>query len=138
MDLFDDQITCQPEQLLNYASNADSDEVERWENALAEFVDIWSSLLKRRFQFEPELAGKIARELAAETAHHRGGRSFYLPKDDRLRRALRDASIWQAFNGKNQEALAEKHRLTVTSIYMILVKQRKLAKGRNQPDMFGG
>lgn len=34
-------------------------------------------------------------------AHYFGGKSFYLPAGDKIKEALRDAQIYQEFNGKN-------------------------------------
>jgi len=126
------------EQLLDYAAAADEHEVARWESTLTDFVDIWRGALQRREKMSPEDAGRIARQLIAETAHYRGGRAFYLPKDDRLQRALRDDRIWEdyASGRKTHAQLATEHQLTVTAIYNIIAKQKKLRTNSIQRDLF--
>ena len=115
----------EPEQLME-ATEAENIKPEDWESSLSEFVDIWSSLLSRRHNMDSSRSRLIARDLVIETAHYMGGRAFYLPKTDSLKRAVRDAGIYHEFNGKNTNELARKHRMSQANIYNILSKQKKI------------
>lgn len=139
MDMFEGAVEGDIDKLIQYAASADEQEVLRWESAITEFIDLWAAELQRVEMMSTEDAGRIARQLAAATAHYRGGRSFYLPKDDRLKRALRDNQIWEdsCHNRKTHAQLAAQHNLTVTNIYMILASQTKLRRKRLQPELPG-
>jgi len=127
------------DQLLDYAAKAGEQDIDRWENSLSAFIDIWAACLQRTEAMAPEDAGRIARALAAETAHYQGGRTFYFPKDDRLRRALRDNQIWEdhIHGRKTHEQLAAEHKMTVTSVYMILARQTQMRRKKLQPELPG-
>lgn len=54
-----------------------------------------------RQNFAEDKAKKTASKLVGVMAHYFGGKSFYLPAGDKIKEALRDAQIYQEFNGKN-------------------------------------
>ena len=60
------------------------------------------------------------------------GCQIYIPKQDSVKRAQRDAAIASAFNGRNHAGLARRFGLTVTQIYDILARQRH----DRQPPLF--
>jgi len=105
----------------------------KWPKALAEMVDVLSCELRRQGVAEPALT---ARKLMLVQAHYMGGRAYYLPTGDHLKAALRDRAIWDEFDGKNVDALARRHGLSVPQTYAVIAEQRKLCRKRHQPDMF--
>jgi len=79
-----------------------------------------------------------ARRTIMLLAHYFGGQVIYLPRNEKLRLALRNQQIWYEFNGHNIQSLAKKHKLTETMIYGILKAQRKLMVMKKQRAMFQG
>ncbi|HHQ4540416.1 Mor transcription activator family protein [Aeromonas veronii] len=107
----------------------------KWPKALAELVDVLACELVRG-GMEPDLAKAQARKLALVQAHYMGGRAYYIPTGDHLKAALRDRAIWDEFNGRNIDALARKHGLSVPQTYAVVAEQRQLTRLRYQPDLF--
>ena len=106
-----------------------SDEDSRiWPALLAELVDILADHIENHEKKAPEKAVDEARKIIIVIAHHLGGRNIYLPKDDRLKRAVRDSAVYRAFNGTNHRSLAEKTGLTTAQIYNIISRERKIRK----------
>ena len=68
-------------------------EARIWPTVLAEIVDVLADFIENRKNKDPEIAMELAQDVIIVLAHHIGGRSIYLPRDDRLKRALRDAAI---------------------------------------------
>ena len=85
-----------------------------WPALLAEMVDVTADYLEGLSQFDQETSLEMAQNVIVTIAHHLGGRSIYLPRDDRLKRAIRDMTIYRAFNGSNHLELARKTNLTTT------------------------
>lgn len=110
---------------------------DRWPELLVEMIDVVTDRYRRRGMDAGE-AGALARLAVTALAQHFGGRPVYLPRGDRLKKALRDKQIWDEFTGDNVFALAERHRLTTKQIYEILDAQRKHHRARVQPGLFGG
>jgi Mor family transcriptional regulator len=111
------------------------DSQRRWPAELSAILRVLEASLVRAGVEAPR-AFALAVGQVADLAAYRGGRMLYLPQGRRLRAALRDAAIWREFNGKNVEALAEKHRLTSITVYEILREQRALNTRRVQPQLF--
>lgn len=93
------------------------------------------------------LMTEAARTLPAERAHALteqqilavgqwlGGRPFYLPKSDVLKRAIRDRNIWNAFNGRNYDELCRQFNLCDKQVRNIIDEQRKLSLTEVQPSL---
>lgn len=107
----------------------------KWPKALSELVDVLACELIRE-GMEPDLAKAQARKLALVQAHYMGGRAYYLPTGEHLKAALRDRAIWDEFNGRNIDALARKHGLSVPQTYAVVAEQRQLIMRRMQQDFF--
>ncbi|HDI1213992.1 TPA: transcriptional regulator [Aeromonas hydrophila] len=107
----------------------------KWPKALSELVDVLACELVRG-GMEQELAKAQARKLALVQAHYMGGRAYYIPTGDHLKAALRDRAIWDEFNGRNIDALARKHGLSVPQTYAVVAEQRQLMKCRMQYALF--
>ena len=84
-------------------------------------------------QMSEFLAGKFDRKTAQMLAVHViaalvqlfGGRPVYIPRNDAMKRARRNAQIWEEQGKLNARQLAEKHGLCLQGIYKILAAHRK-------------
>jgi len=108
-----------------------------WPKLLAELVDVLADHLEVHQQMVSEEAMAQAQDIIVVIAHHLGGRSIYLPKDEKLRRAIRDAAIYRAFDGSNHLELARRVGLTTAQIYNIISVQRRLRQDRSQVSLPG-
>ncbi|MCG8635429.1 MAG: hypothetical protein MI863_16470 [Desulfobacterales bacterium] len=108
------------------------DEEKTWPAFLAELVDVLFDHLADREGMEDKEAQRMAQDIIVTIAHHLGGRSIYLPRDDKLKRAIRDALIYKSFDGSNHLALSRATGLTTTQIYNIIDRQRRLRQDRLQ------
>lgn len=109
-----------------------------WPQTLAELVSIFKDeMTTGAVKMDEENAIKLAKRLVARQAHHMGGRQFYLPRDERLRKAMRDVEIWQRWNGRNVGELQRQFDLTAQQVYAIIREQRQLERDRRQAKLFG-
>lgn len=132
LDLFSDPETITAAQVMD-AMDADLIDDERWPSTLVQLVDVVFDMLEERWQ--EKLSGyemELARDVAIVISHYLGGRSIYLPKDEKLTLALRDIAIYRAFDGSNHLDLATKTGLTTAQIYNIIAKQRQLRYDKTQ------
>lgn len=104
-----------------------------WPKFLIELVDVMAAELERMGDPEPR---RKAQHLIAHQAHHLGGKMIYLPRDDRLRTAMRDMEIYSEYTGGNSRALSEKYGLTQQRICNIVKVQHSLHRKRIQRDLF--
>lgn len=95
-----------------------------WPQALIDIRETIKSGAQREGYHDDE-AGQIATRATLDLAEYAGGRQVYIPRVARLRRALRDAEIWEKFTGDNVSQLAREYRLTEQRIYNILAGKRK-------------
>ncbi|VFQ42466.1 Mor transcription activator family protein [Desulfoluna butyratoxydans] len=103
-----------------------------WPALLTELVDVLTDHLETREHMDPDQAMTHAQDIVVVLSHHLGGRSIYLPRDDRLKRAIRDAAIYNAFTGDNHRELAARSKLTTAQIYNIIKKQRALRQTKSR------
>lgn len=134
LELFDPN-TITADQVLDNLPSDLLDDSRTWPSLLAEMVDILADKFEERWGLDQETATARASDVAVFISHYFGGRSFYLPRDDRLKRAIRDISIYRAFNGSNHLELARKTGLTTTQIYNIVKKQRQLRFEKSNPPL---
>lgn len=135
-DMFD-PLRADVDDLLAHLDEVEIDDAHAWPQTLADMVAVARHHLQQRRGYTAEAAAKEAQALVTLFANWFGGRMMYLPRDTRLRTALRDNLIWQQFNGRNVNELAELHGLTVMQIYNILREQRRLHVSKVQHDLFG-
>jgi len=107
----------------------------RWPAVLAELVDILIADWER-LGVDRETALKHAQREVILIANYRGGRPFYLPRGDRLKKALRDREIYLRHTGRNTEPLADEYGTTVRHIQRISAEQHALHVKRAQADLF--
>lgn len=112
------------------------DDPKLWPKMLHDLICVTESHIKNKRPHLNDDAHKLARDVVISISHYLGGRQLYLPRDDRLQRALRDHKIYQEFSGNNQQELAFKYDLTSIQIYNIIAHQRKLHHARVQPCLF--
>lgn len=104
---------------------------ERWPRTLVEMHAVIRAVLRAQDDRE-QLSDAIVRSLSL----YFGGRTWYLPSNEKLEIALRDRAIWEEFDGRNVYALAEKYHLTDRMITAILAQQRALHRKKIQPSLF--
>lgn len=111
-----------------------------------EIEDAWPKLLvdmlevmRQAYQdagARPDQARGLAITGLRALANYHGGRTFYLPRGDKLEQALRNARMWDEFNGKNVGELCTRYRLTEQMVYQILAEQRAIRARKIQPGLF--
>jgi len=107
-------------------------DAQNWPSLLADLVEVLYDHFSGRRGTDPEVSREVVQDIVVVIAHYLGGRAVYLPRDDRLKRAIRDALIYKAFDGGNHLALARQTGLTTTQIYNIISRQRRLKLDRVQ------
>lgn len=123
--------------LLNNAEDIELSSVA-WPQTLAELVSIFKDeMTSGAVKLDEEKAIKLAKRLVARQAHHMGGRQFYLPRDERLRKAMRDIELWNRWNGRNVAELQRRFELTAQQVYAIIREQRQMERDRRQAKLFG-
>ncbi len=101
-----------------------SDDTRIWPFLLIELIDILAKFYETREELDPDLAMEKVRDVILTIANCRGGRAMYIPRADKLKLAIRDQAIFQAFNGSNHLELSIKAKLTTAQIYNILSRKR--------------
>lgn len=99
----------------------------KWPTLLTEVVDVVANELKK-LGYDEEDSIQKAKKITFAISSYFGGKSFYLPAGEPLKRALRDYEIYRSFDGKNIDQLIRKFRLSQTTIYTIIRQQRKIQK----------
>lgn len=131
LELFDPDFMS-AEQVLNAIDTTVRDDPRVWPVLLAELVDVLADHYEGRGKMAAEEAVENAQDVIVVISHHLGGRNIYLPRDDRLKRAIRDATIYRVFDGSNHRELSRKTGLTTAQIYNIISKERTLRQDRHQ------
>jgi len=106
-----------------------------WPKMLAVLIAVNVAELKDD-GFEHDEAWRIAKRLIIRQSHHLGGGMVYLPRNDKLKKALRDANLYHYFNGNNHRELMKKYDLTQQSVYQLCAEQRQLFIDKNQGKLF--
>ena len=98
---------------------------DRWAPQLAAMVAVLSATYRRQ-GMDDDNAARLATAGVLAWAEYAGGRMLYLPRGDRLKKALRDAEIYQRSRRGNIEQLADEYGLTVVHVYRVCREQREL------------
>ncbi|MNF93754.1 Mor transcription activator family protein [compost metagenome] len=135
LDLFGDGTPdgLAPEQVLANMPDLSS---AKWEGTLAEMVGIVEHNLRDgSISDDP---AEQARQIVYGISSTMGGRMFYLPRGDQLKRSMRDSALYKEWvNGTGTiPDLARKYRLVQPTVYEIIKRQRELHR-RSGPDLFG-
>jgi Mor family transcriptional regulator len=105
----------------------------KWAPTLANMVQVLEAHHRRQGRSDPE-AFELACQAVLVLAEYFGARVWYLPRGDRLRKALRDARIhWQWQRNMPIEDIAIEHRISVIHAYRIIEQQRRLHLVKIQP-----
>lgn len=111
--------------------------LNRWEGTLREMVEIAEAKLRAELPDEARVP-ELARHVVFAICDTMGGSVIYLPRGEALKKALRDAAIYQDWREHSAQPheLSRKYRLAVQTIYDIIARQRALHR-RSEPDLFG-
>jgi Mor family transcriptional regulator len=129
-----DAMNCDPLELVERGSDV-LREMHKWPQRLVEFVDLMRAY-NIRAGMDEDRASTDAVDRVALIAGYLGGRAIYLPNDDTLRRALRDAQIFALQGKRDVEELARAFDLTPAQVYAVLAEQRALYVNRVQGRLF--
>ncbi len=136
-ELFD-PMTADPVTLMDHVHEV-ADDPRIWPTSLAELVDVLADDLKEQGMDETD-AFASARRSVALISWLWGGRMRYLPKNEKLRLALRDSQIWRKFcASRSRQAITElavEYDLSDQQVYSIVRVQKKLTIKRVQGDLF--
>jgi len=108
---------------------------DKWPRTLAALVDVLIALYRSRGRAEDDAIAE-ARAVVLTLAQWQGGRPIYFPRGDRLLIALRNREIFHRHRGKNGEALAMEHGLTLRQIQVIVAEQYALQVRKRQGTLF--
>jgi len=134
-ELFD-PLDAPVEDIIDRLDELDNDDPRAWPQLLADLVDVTLGHLQRRLGLDAPAARLEAQALILVMAEYFGGRMIYLPKNEKLRRALRDTLIWHEFTGDNVAELGRRYDLSDIQIYNVLREQRRLHRAKTQADLF--
>lgn len=107
----------------------------KWAPTLACMVQVLEAHHRRQGVSE-RTAFDLASQSVLVLAEYFGARVWYLPRGDRLRKALRDAQIhWQWQRSQPIPEIASEHRLSDIHVYRIIEQQRRLYLSKIQPGL---
>ena len=106
-----------------------------WPADLVELSDIIRAQLQREGLKDDDLYRQIDRVILA-LAFMAGGRGFYLPQAERVKKALLYKRVYDEFDGRNQSELGRKYKLSEQRVYQIIKEQRQLHRSRIQHNLF--
>ena len=106
-----------------------------WPGDLVELSEVIRAQMKRE-GIDDESTYQMMERVLLAMAFMCGGRNYYLPKSDRIKNALRDKRIYDAFTGRNHKELARLFRLSEQKIYEVIREQTQLHRDRIQHNLF--
>ncbi|KEQ19186.1 Mor transcription activator family protein [Endozoicomonas numazuensis] len=106
-----------------------------WPGDLVELAEVIRAQLLREEVKDDALYLQMERVLLA-MSFLCGGRNYYLPKGERIKKALRDKRIYDEFDGKNIRGLSNHYKLSEQKVYEVVREQRQLHKNRIQHNLF--
>lgn len=75
-------------------------------------------------KFHPKTAQTLAIHVIAALAQLFGGRVVYIPRNDAMKKARRNAQVWAEQGKLSAREIAAKHGLCVQQIYKIIAERR--------------
>ncbi|MGQ3663273.1 Mor transcription activator family protein [Citrobacter braakii] len=102
-----------------------------WPGVLGDLLAVMRSELTRT-GMNDDRAHELAGRLAMAIGVYMGGRNLYLPTGESLKLAVRDMLIYAEFNGRNFKFLLKKYRLTKSTLYDVLKRERAAYIRRRQ------
>ncbi|MDP3714945.1 MAG: Mor transcription activator family protein [Burkholderiales bacterium] len=85
-----------------------------------------------------EQAKTIAFKLSESVRQHWGGQLIYVPMGTDFEITQRDVAMWEKFDGRNHEALAREFGMSLQHVYRVVKKMGRIARARDQRDLFAG
>ncbi len=124
-------------ELLEHLDDIPEEVSKKWPKDLVALLAIYGAALKRQ-GLDEDLSRKISHALLAEQANYCGGRYFYLPRLDALKRAIRDVELYKDHVHKQMlpDELSTKYNLTVPHVYRVIKEQQAYYIKSIQHDMF--
>lgn len=107
-----------------------------WPRDLVELSQVIQAQLRREGIAEGDEQYRLMDRLLLAMSFMAGGRGFYLPQGDRIKKALLYKRIYDQFDGHNHLELGKKYKLSEQRIYQIIREQRQLHRQRLQPGLF--
>lgn len=98
-----------------------------WPSTLLLLIDVLAAHFKRRERNRDNPEDSAAR-VTLVIADYLGGRQLYMPRGDRLRKAIQNVEIFRAHTGDNTIELAQRYGITERSVQRIVLVQRELAR----------
>jgi Mor family transcriptional regulator len=136
LDLLPDDADLDPRLAIEHAEGlADAREAGKWPLRLLELADIVEAEIQRHAE-RPGTPREQAERLVVAIASLHGGRPFYLPRGDDLKRMLKYRALWRDYRGRNHEELADRYGYTLPQVYKIVAEMKSLEKRKRQPGLF--
>lgn len=82
-----------------------------------------TSILRERVGYHERYASQIAEDILQGLQERYGGDDLYIPKS--VSRAVRDAAVLDAFDGRNRDEVCRKFGISVRTFYNILDRGRR-------------
>lgn len=133
-DLFGDGVD-ERNDLLAHLDDEVLHDQHLWPRDLVELAEVIRAQLQRE-GVEDEAMYRQAERVLLAMAFLCGGRSYYLPKGERIKKALRDKRLYDEFDGRNVRSLASRYDLSEQKVYDVIRRQRWLHVNRVQPSLF--
>lgn len=99
-----------------------------WKGALADFIDVLTAEHIRN-GCAPDQAADLAHGGIVALAMTYGGRSFYLPTGEALRKTARNHCIFKQWNGRNKRELMQRYEIrTARRFEQIIAEQVEIGR----------
>lgn len=120
------------EDLLEHLDEIPDECRKKWPKDMLALIALFQRALKRHGIDEKQACG-FAHVLLAELADYCGGRNIYIPRGEKLKRAIRDVDLFRDFNdhGMKVKELAIKYKITMQHVYRIINEQRAIRTSRS-------
>lgn len=137
-DLFGEDAELDAERALDAVADPTT---YKWEGTLLTMLDAVRLALKKQ-RVDPDEIARLAPPVTMGLCDAIGGNVGYIPRGEAVRRALRNARLYDDWSGSPTERsltppeLARKYGLAQQTVYEIIAKQ-KVIRRRAEPDLFG-
>ncbi|WP_321276941.1 Mor transcription activator family protein [Thiomicrorhabdus indica] len=125
-DLFGEKIHATVNDVLKHIDGLEFDDIKScWPQRMVELYEVISIVLEKQSLSESE-NHQLSAILVKAIGEYFGGQSFYLPRNQKMERFMRDIAIYKEFTGDNIAELAKKYKVTHQTVYVAIAKQRDL------------
>ena len=116
-------------------SHCDSRMAEKRNEMLSDLVALAERVMQE-YDVPKEVATITANSLADRLADHWGGQNISFPKDFRWKLAKLELEIYDRFNGRNYDELAQAYNMTERGIRKLIARVRSKIAHRDQASLF--